>query len=150
MPILETRSRDSIFECAEPFDIRAERVDGNDVLSVYEAAGRAVTDCREGQGPVFLEFTTYRLRGHVGADDNIQGDHTDIRPPEEVEQWKKRDPISRFRDYLIKNETALMDELLAIDKGVSTEVEEAHRLAEGIKGPDPGELTRDVFSKPIS
>ncbi|NOY52492.1 MAG: thiamine pyrophosphate-dependent dehydrogenase E1 component subunit alpha [Deltaproteobacteria bacterium] len=150
MPIQETRSRKSIFESAEPFDIRSERVDGNDVLAVYEAARRAVTDCREGQGPVFLEFTTYRLRGHVGPDDNIQGDHTDIRPHREVEEWKKKDPIPVFRDYLIHDKMVSKDELDTIDKSVSVEVSKAHDLALGTGNPDPRELAKYVFSKPVS
>lgn len=150
MPIHETRSRSSIFECAEPFGIKTERVDGNDVLKVYEAGGRAVEDCRGGNGPVFLEFTTYRLRGHVGPDDNIQGDHTDIRPQQEMQEWKRRDPIPRFRNYLIENQTASVGELEAIDMSVSAEVVRAHNLAREANDPDPQELAKYVFTEPIS
>ena len=62
----------------------------------YEVAQKAVESCRSGKGPVFIEFLTYRFRGHVGPDDNIQGSHTDIRPKEEIEAWLKKDPLTAF------------------------------------------------------
>jgi TPP-dependent pyruvate/acetoin dehydrogenase alpha subunit len=55
-----------------------------------------------------MECLTYRLRGHVGPDDNIQGSHTDIRLKEEIEAWRKKDPIKRFERYL--HENGVMDE----------------------------------------
>ena len=55
-----------------------------------------------------MECLTYRLCGHVGLDDNIQGSHTDIRLKEEIEAWRKKDPIERFERYLHDN--GVMDE----------------------------------------
>lgn len=72
--------------------------------------------CRKGQGPVFIECMTYRLRGHVGPDDNIQGTHTDIRPPEEVSKWRKRDPIKKFESFLIKNSILEKEDLEKISQ----------------------------------
>jgi pyruvate dehydrogenase E1 component alpha subunit len=80
MPIRKCRPNNDIHKIADPFDIKSFVVDGNNVLEVYEAALKAVDLCRQGNGPVFMECKTYRLRGHVGPDDNIQGTHTDIRP----------------------------------------------------------------------
>jgi len=104
MPVQACRVKNNIYKIAEPFLIESHEIDGNDVLQVYEAGQNAVEECREGEGPVFLEFLTYRFRGHVGPDDNIQGSHTDIRPKEEVEEWRKRDPIVIFEKYLLEND----------------------------------------------
>ena len=88
------------FRLTLPF-FDSHQVDGNDVLEVYEAAKRAIDQCREGNGPVFIECLTYRFRGHVGPDDNIQGTHTDIRPREEMEAWLKKDPICRLERQIL-------------------------------------------------
>jgi len=93
MPIRECRVENSIYKIAEPFCITSHELDGNDVLQVFEAGRTAVDQCRKGMGPTFIECLTYRFRGHVGPDDNIQGDHTDIRPRSEVESWLQKDPI---------------------------------------------------------
>ena len=79
------------------------RVDGNNVLDVYECGKSGYPLCRDGEGPVFIEFLTYRFRGHVGPDDNIQGSHTDIRPKDEIEKWLKKDPVKHLENYM-KNE----------------------------------------------
>ena len=90
MPIRECRPTEAIFEIGKLWDILSHKVDGNDVLEVYEAAKKAVDLCRNDNGPVFIECATYRLRGHVGPDDNIQGSHTDIRPEEEIIECLKK------------------------------------------------------------
>ncbi|MEI8241186.1 MAG: thiamine pyrophosphate-dependent dehydrogenase E1 component subunit alpha, partial [Actinomycetota bacterium] len=102
LPIRECRPAQDIYKIAEPFGIRSQAVDGNDVLAVHEAAKMAVEQCRRREGPVFIEFRTYRFRGHVGPDDNIQGSHTDIRPKLEITDWLKRDPIALFEQYLVE------------------------------------------------
>jgi pyruvate dehydrogenase E1 component alpha subunit len=133
MPIRECRSENNIFKIAKPFCVQGFRVDGNDV--------------RKGQGPVFIEFITYRIRGHVGPDDNIQGTHTDIRPKEEIERWRKKDPIRRFETFLIKNKIFRKQTLERIDREVEKEVEEAHQFAKASPDPNPNELTKYVFKE---
>lgn len=150
MPILETRSRDSIFETALSFDIKATRDDGNDILRVYERAKEAVAHCRSGNGPFFLEFTTYRLRGHVGADDNVQGNHTDIRSAQEVAEWRERDPIPRFSQHLIASGIVSRENLAEIDRQVEAEVAAAHAGARAACEPRIEELARYVFRKEIA
>lgn len=150
MPICDTRSKEAIFDIAIPYGVEAVREDGNDVLKVYEAAKKAIEHCRNGQGPFFLEFTTYRLRGHVGPDDNIQGDHTDIRPPEEVIEWRKKDPIIRFRKYLEDNESVSGDDLDKLEDDVKKEVESAHQLVRESDVPKVEELDSYVFKKALA
>ncbi len=145
MPVRECRVDNSIYKIAEPFGIESRAIDGNDVLKVYEAGRKAVDKCRIGDGPVFLECLTYRFRGHVGPDDNIQGSHTDIRTKEEIEGWFRKDPIKRFKNYLLKNKLADEVALDKIRREVQKEVDAAHIFANNSPMPDRKELTRDVF-----
>ena len=62
-------------------------------LQVFEASRKAVMPVGMEKDRYFMEFMTYRFRGHVGPDDNIQGSHTDIRPKDEIEPWMDKDPI---------------------------------------------------------
>jgi pyruvate dehydrogenase E1 component alpha subunit len=137
MPIRECRPEDNVFQVAKPFCIKNYRIDGNDVLKVYEKSREALEISRSGQGPVFLEFSTYRLRGHVGPDDNIQGNRTDIRPEEEVDKWRKKDPLKRFEKYLVKNAILERKDFEKIKKHVKDEVQNAFDFA--MSSPYPNE-----------
>lgn len=147
MPIRECRPENNIFKIAKPFCIESYRINGNDVLRVYETSKKAVELCRKCGGPVFIEFITYRLRGHVGPDDNIQGIHTDIRPKEEIEKWRKKDPIKNFEKFLIKKKILGRGDLKRIDQEIDEEVKEAHRYAKMSPYPDPKELGKYVFKE---
>lgn len=146
MPIRECRVERDICEIARPFGIESRRIDGNDVLQVYEAGCEAVERCRRGEGPVFLECLTYRFRGHVGPDDNIQGTHTDIRPQQEVERWLQNDPIKKFEHYLVSQKLIGKEALETIEKEVLKEVAEAHHFAIHSPRPDQEETTKYVFA----
>jgi len=114
MPIDEIRANRNIYEAAKAFDIFSKQADGNNVLEVYDITKMAVDICRRGEGPCFIEARTYRMRGHVGPDDNIQGSHTDIRPKKEIEIWAMKDPITNFEEYLIANCIVDSEELTAV------------------------------------
>jgi pyruvate dehydrogenase E1 component alpha subunit len=145
MPILDCRVQNSIHKIAEPFGIQNTEVDGNDVLAVYEVGKDAIDKCRRGEGPVFLECLTYRFRGHVGPDDNIQGSHTDIRPKKEIEEWLKKDPIILFEKYLLRNTVLDQSVLDGIKKEIENEVAAAYIFAKSSPLPDRKELMRYVF-----
>jgi acetoin:2,6-dichlorophenolindophenol oxidoreductase subunit alpha len=145
LPVNEIRVDKKISEIAKPFNIQSFTADGNDVLEVYELAKNAIKKCRNNEGPVFLEFITFRLRGHVGPSDTIQGNHRDIRPKEQIAEWKKKDPLVIFRKYLIKNGDFSDNEINEIDKRCEKEVIEANQFAKNSKFPDLTELTKYVF-----
>lgn len=147
MPIKECRPKNNIFEIGIPFGIVSFRINGNDVLEVYEVAKKAVKICRRNQGPVFIEFMTYRLRGHVGPDDNIQGLHADIRPKEEIAKWRKKDPIINFEKFLLKNKILKEEDLEKIKQKIEKEVKGAHVFAKKSPYPKKSELTKYVFKK---
>ncbi|RXR30538.1 thiamine pyrophosphate-dependent dehydrogenase E1 component subunit alpha [Sphingobium fluviale] len=86
---------------ARAFDMPVSVVDGNDVRAIAQAARNAVERCRRSEGPSYIEASTYRIQGHLEAEDMILGGGT-YRTNDEVERWRKddRDPIARFRDCL--------------------------------------------------
>ena len=145
MPLRACRNNDCIARIAEPFNIRTWRVDGNDVLAVRSAAEEAVKLCRAGKGPAFIECLTYRLRGHVGPDDAIQGIHTDIRSPSELSAWREKDPMIRFEKYLLAGRYASLKEIAAIKRRAQAEVADAMAFARRSVRPKADTLEKYVF-----
>ena len=115
-------------------------VDGNDVLAVCQAAQEAVGRARRGGGPTLLECTTYRTRAHAEG----MGDFT-YRTPDDVEQWKARDPISRFRNRLLADGAADVPQLDAIDAEVKALIADAQQFAEQSPWPDPAMAGTHVY-----
>ena len=145
MPIQEIRVARRISELASPFGMQVYPVDGNDLKAVHEASTHAVSECRDGRGPVFMEFLTYRQRGHVGPNDNIQGTHTDIRPAAEIADWLSRDPIPRFESFVVGAGVATPAELSDVRDQVELEISDAHDYAIRSPRPDPSEMGAYVF-----
>ncbi len=116
----QTHSR-TLAQKALAYDMPGLQVDGNDVLAVYAAAQEAVNRARAGGGPSLIECVTYRVSMHTTADDPKK-----YRTEEEVEQWIKRDPITRFQKYLT-DKGLLTDEAIA---SVETEVQNQIKAAE--------------------
>jgi TPP-dependent pyruvate/acetoin dehydrogenase alpha subunit len=146
LPLRECRPTADIYRMAEPLGVTGRAVAGNDVLAVREAARAAVEQCRAGQGPVFLELKTYRLRGHVGPDDNVQGTHTDIRPDAEVVEWRARDPIVGFERFLSSCAGISEEHLTAVRDDAEREVAAALDTARKSPRPRPEDLTAYVYS----
>jgi len=143
--INEIRVSEDIFKVAEPFGVWSRAIDGNDILKVVEAAGEAIELCRAGGGPAFLECKTYRYRGHVGPDDNIQGTHTDIRPDAEVAEWKRKDPIERLASHLEKQGFADQAWLADARSRAEAEVADALEYARASEFPAGEEVVRHVW-----
>lgn len=146
MPINECRLDTNISKIAEPFCIPNSRIDGNDVLEVFEAGKKFVEFCRAGKGPAFIECLTYRYRGHVGPDDNIQGEHTDIRPASEVQEWLDKDPISRLEKSLIEMGHVTQNQVESIKKGIQHQILDAHEIAKSSPFPSGEDLMKYVYS----
>lgn len=125
---------------AEGYAFAGVIVDGNDVLAVYEAARKAVTRARSGEGPTFLEAKTYRYRGHY------EGDPMVYRSKEELEAWRKRDPISTFQQRLLEKAVASETELQAIKEQVQTTLDEAVQFAANSPQPEPETAMEGVYS----
>ena len=145
LPIKEIRVNPNISETAIPFGIKSYQIDGNDVLITSNTAKEAVDYCRNGEGPVFIEFLTYRLRGHVGPDDNIQGTHTDIRPKEEIEFWQSKDPTHQIEKYLLEEKISSIEELELVYNQLNSEIAEAIKFAKESNFPNPKEVLKYVY-----
>ncbi len=145
MPITECRSDDTLHGISKPFGIQSFTVDGNDVLEVTKTAQEATAMIRDGGCPIFLECRTYRLRGHVGPDDNIQGSHQDIRPQTEIDEWKKRDPIPRLARHLKETFSINESEFAQIHSVIENQVAQAHEFAKMSPYPEASEIHDYVF-----
>jgi len=131
----------NLTERAAGYGMHAERVDGNDVLEVYKAATRAVELARTGEGPCFIEAMTYRHYAHTSEDDDR------YRSPEEIEEWKKRDPIGILRQYLIESRLLDQDTETRIEEDVSAEITAAVKAADA--APHPEDPMAFVYARPI-
>ncbi len=122
------------------YGIPGVAVDGNDVMAVMEAASAAVDRARKGQGPTLLECKTYRWRGH------FEGDPGKYKPKEEQEAWLKKDPLPRFQTFLKENQFLTQEELDALDRQVTEELEAAVQFAQESPDPTPESVVQDVYS----
>ena len=126
------------------YGVPAERVDGNDVLAVYEAARRAVARARAGEGVTLLELVTFRRKGHAEHDDQH------YVPREELAKWEQNDPIARWAERLVENRWADADALAAEDARIAAELDEAVRVSEQEPLPDPATALTGVYAEPAS
>lgn len=124
---------------AEGYNIPNERIEGMDVMNVYEASKKAIERVRSGEGPYFLEIVTYRYMGHS------MGDPERYREKKEVEKWKEDDPIGIFRKKLISQKTATAKTLDDIETRAMQDAESAVQFAENSPEPAPEALFENVY-----
>ncbi|MEM9011238.1 MAG: thiamine pyrophosphate-dependent dehydrogenase E1 component subunit alpha [Pseudomonadota bacterium] len=109
-------------------------VDGNDVVAVRDAMDEALARARRGDGPSLIECATYRVAGH------FYSDAEDYRDADEIAAWRDRDPITRYRQYLVREEVMEEADLDAIDADVTAEVDTAFKAAEADPLPEADDL----------
>jgi TPP-dependent pyruvate/acetoin dehydrogenase alpha subunit len=125
---------------AQSYGIPGVRVDGFDVVAVYEAAVAAVERARRGEGPTLLVTESYRFEGHYAGEPEV------YRERSEVAEWRKNDPIPRFRKQLIENGSASEAELDAIDAEIKQEMVEAEKFAQESPQPDPATAMDYIYA----
>jgi len=130
----------NVADRAAAYGIPGVVVDGNDVLAVYEKAHEAVERARRGEGPTLIECKTYRHKGHSRFDPAA------YRPKDEVEEWLRRDPITRFKNKLAETGVLTEAEAEKIRKEAVVAVEEAVRFAMESPYPAPEEALEDVYA----
>jgi pyruvate dehydrogenase E1 component subunit alpha len=126
---------------ATAYEMPAWPVDGMDVMACEEAAERAVLAVRSGGGPCFLEFRTYRFRAHSMFDPQL------YRDKQEIELWKKRDPVLVFQTSLREHGYLGDDDLKSIEDEVAAEIAKAIEFAEAGTWEPVEDLTRFVYSE---
>jgi pyruvate dehydrogenase E1 component alpha subunit len=109
------------------FGIPSVLVDGNDILAVYDVMQQAIERARSGQGPTLIETLTYRMGAHTTADDP-----TRYRDAAEVEAWRAKDPIERFRRFLMKRDVLTEAQDQQLIAAIEEEINEAVQVAEAM------------------
>ena len=138
-PISLTTNIKDLAERGSAYGIPAEVVDGNDVIAVNKAAANAIERARKGDGPTILELKTYRIGGHS------RNDACGYRTREEEAEWAKQDAITRFRQCLIKEQVCAEEELVALEKQVEDDIEEAVVYAQQQPSPLPEDALKYAY-----
>jgi pyruvate dehydrogenase E1 component alpha subunit len=125
-----------------PYGMRGDDVDGMDVTAVHEAAGAAIADVRNGGGPRYLEFATYRYYDHVG----VKGIGVRYRDDAERDLWVGRDPIPAYEARLAAEGVLSAKDAVAVHDAAEAEVLAAIEFAESSPDPLPSALLEDVYA----
>ena len=131
---------ENLSDRALAYGMPGESVDGNDVIAVVEAVGKAVQHARSGQGPALVECKTFRVRGHSEAD------KADYVPQQLRNEWLAKDPIARFEVYLTKKHGLTSAEKAEIEAKVKATVDDAVNFAEQSPAADAGTVAEYVFA----
>jgi pyruvate dehydrogenase E1 component alpha subunit len=143
VPVNQQTASASIAVKALAYGFEGLKVDGNDLFAVYVAVTKAVERARKGGGPTLIECATYRLGSHSTADDWKK-----YRSAEEVESWKRRDPIPRLKEYLINNRKAWsQDQDSKLQSAIEDEIGQTVASCEKNPPPDVKTLFDDVYAK---
>jgi pyruvate dehydrogenase E1 component alpha subunit len=126
---------------ATPYGMPAITIDGNDLPTIYAAAGNAIAGVRSGSGPYFLECMTHRMAGH------FVGDAQNYRSKEELAAMKDKCPIERLKRHLIE-QGATESEFVTLSEEAREEVLQAVALARADPRPDPATVLEFVYSAP--
>jgi len=129
----------SFSNMAEGYGIPSTIVDGMDVIAVKETTKEVVDKVRSGNGPALIEATTFRFQGHSMADP------AKYRESSEVDEWRKKDPVESFPEYIISNNIASKEEIDDVKKSVEDEMDAAVKFATESNEPDLESLSKDVY-----
>ncbi|MES2630216.1 MAG: pyruvate dehydrogenase (acetyl-transferring) E1 component subunit alpha [Bacteroidota bacterium] len=124
------------------YDMPSFPVNGMSPETVHKAVGDAADRARNDEGPTLLEIKTYRYRGHSMSDPQK------YRTKEEVEDYKKQDPLIQVLDVIRKKKYLTEQDITAIEEETKRVVEESIKFADESPLPDPTELYEDVYSEP--
>jgi TPP-dependent pyruvate/acetoin dehydrogenase alpha subunit len=142
LPFEKQTASGSIAAKAAAYGFPGVRVDGNDVLAVVRVTRDALEGARSGKGPTLVEALTYRMGAHSTSDDP-----TRYRSAEEVEAWRRKDPIRRFAAFLKRR--ALLDDSTekAAMEEAREEVQRAVEACEAAPPVPPESLVEDVYAE---
>ncbi len=140
-PASYAMSAKDITRIPEAYHIGNRVVYGNDVETVYHAAGEAIEFLRKGEGPYFLECQTYRWHKHF-----LSKALEDLRPEDEIEAWKAKCPVATFEARLLERGIATPAEIRSIDEAVLARIDAAVAFAVESPYPQPEDALQDVYS----
>ena len=138
---------ENISDRSASYNIPGVLVDGQDVVAMHEVMVEAVARARAGQGPSLIEGRTYRYHDHsLGLGRIVRAPYRD---DEEVEEWKKRDPILIHTDRLLSQRVATQAEIDHLEEEVLRQIDDAVVFARESPYPEPADLFEDMFANPI-
>jgi len=143
-PYQETTSVADIADRAVGYGIPGYIVDGMDAFAVIEVMTEAIKRARNGEGPTLIESKTYRYEGHTAYDKFSYGGY---RSKEEVEEWKKRDPITLFTQRLLEFNLLTSQELESLKEKTREEIKEAVEYATQSAYPEPEDYLEQVYAE---
>lgn len=138
--LARSESQTDLCAKAASYNVPAMKADGMDVVAVHETTREAARRVRAGEGPVFVEFQTYRFRPHSMFDPDLYRDKA------EIEAWKQRGPIHTFSARLKAEDKLTEAEFLALDAQAEREVQQAVAFADAAPWEPVACLTQDVYS----
>lgn len=122
-----THANPKIYEQAISYGMPGIRIDGNNILEVYEATGKAIANARKGKGPFLIEAVTYRWREHVGPNFDFDMGY---RSKEELEKWMKRCPVDNYEKYLLENKIIDVIRIKKIKQKIEKQIKDAWKKME--------------------
>ncbi len=137
--VQRTSNVHDLYTLGEAYDMPSRSVDAMNVEEVHHAIAHAAERARKGDGPTLLELRTYRYKGHS------MSDPAKYRTKEELEAYKKRDPIEQVKDSILKNKYATEEDLEKINKDIKDQVAESVKFSEKSSFPSTDELYKDVY-----
>lgn len=144
MPIYKHLATEEIYRIARALNVESCKINGNNVFEVQDTASYAINTVKSGRGPYFIECETYRHRGHVGPNQDID---KGIRSENELNYWMNRDPINYVEAFIRENSLCKNGEIAKIRKDVYKEINKAVMFAIKSEYPEKEELLRDVFKE---
>ena len=137
--VQRTSNVTELYTLAEAYDMPSEPVNAMRVEDVHHAVANAAERARAGEGPTFLEFKTYRYKGHS------MSDPAKYRTKEELEDYRSKDAIEHVRQTILENNFATEQDLEVIDNDIKARVNESVEFAENSPYPSADELYKDVY-----
>jgi TPP-dependent pyruvate/acetoin dehydrogenase alpha subunit len=141
-PIHLQMAAENVADRAEAYGLPGEVVDGNDILAIYQATMKAIERARAGLGPTLLECKTFRMTGHSAHDDARYVSGTLL------EEWQRKDPISRYQRLLIQEGLLSESEIGHLRKTIVEEVDQAVEWAQNSAYPNPEDCLRGLYFEP--
>lgn len=140
--VKRTSNVTQLYQLGEAYAMPSEAVDAMKVEHVHHAVEKAAERARQGDGPTLLEFRTYRYKGHS------MSDPAKYRTKEELEEYKKQDPIEQVKHVILKKKYAAEEELKEVDKQFKDQIMEAVTFAEESDFPPASDAYTDIYSEP--
>jgi pyruvate dehydrogenase E1 component alpha subunit len=136
-----TANHSDIWKLGLGYEMPCGPVDGMNPVKVAEALHEAISRARNGDGPSFLEMKTYRYRGHS------MSDAQKYRTKEEVNEYRKIDPISQVKKVILENDFASEEEILSIDSSIKNRVLDCQKFAEDSPYPEKSVMYDAVYEQ---